>query len=88
MAQKTLDELEQIVIKLNKDLIAWQKWGHDFRAWVIDELNRIKAGRPNGITPTQPARPDRRDLQFEALMHQLKSMNRELDCIAAEQMFG
>ena len=84
MAQKTVEELEQIVIKLNKDLIAWQKWSHEFRAWTINELNRIKAGRPNA--PTQSGQPDIRDLQFEAMLHQMKRMNRELDCIAADLM--
>ena len=85
---KSLQELEEIVMRLNRDLIAWQKWGHEFRDWVINELNRVKAGRPNAPTPVQePAqsrKPDVRDLQMMALLTQMDSMRNNLDCIAAD----
>ena len=91
---KSVQELERIVMQLNKDLIAWQKWAQEFRNWTVNELNRMKAGRPNGPNPIEPVtvtsspQPDIRDLQMAAMMRTMKSMATDLDIIAADAMFG
>lgn len=83
---KSVQELEEIVMRLNRDLIAWQKWAQEFRNWTINELNRMKAGRPTAVTPNHDVQMRRgvRDAQMEMLMGQLQSMGNDLDCISAD----
>jgi len=83
---KSVQELERIVMQLNRDLIAWQKWAQEFRNWTINELNRMKAGRPNAATPVA-VEPDERDEEMARMRKRMKYMARDLDIIAANSMF-
>lgn len=86
---KSVQELEEIVMRLNRDLIAWQKWAQEFRNWTINELNRMKAGRPNAATPlpVEADEPDERDEEMARMRKRMKYMARDLDIIAANSMF-
>jgi len=91
---RNVEELERIVAKLNKDVLAWQRWSQEFKNWVINELNQIKAGRPNGTNPLEPvtvkvsSQPDLDEVRMEAMNRRMRSMARDLDIIAAESIFG
>jgi len=63
-----------------------QKWAQEFRKWTINELNRMKAGRPNAATPVA-VEPDERDEEMARMRKRMKYMARDLDIIAANSMF-
>jgi hypothetical protein len=90
---KSVQELERIVMQLNRDLIEWQKFCcalrqhiEEFKTWTINELNRMKAGRPNVATPVA-VEADERDEEMVRMRKRMKYMARDLDIIAANSMF-
>jgi hypothetical protein len=86
---KSVQELEQIVKQLNRDLIEWQKFCcalrqhiEEFKTWTINEINALKSSNLGAGNNSSANAMDAK------VARRLKSIQRDLDIIAAEQLFG